>query len=152
MHTFLCLAHVAAGAGMKRKRCGDCDGCQATNCGECANCLDKKDIWRSWHQKAVLQTSLVFNILNSITGCKLLLLRFKHNILHQLLQRVLYINNSEDVKSEEAANRVNHTEGGNENVCDIMMWWISRVVHTYMFLYVHEQWVDVKKARLVCVK
>ncbi|XP_065906693.1 F-box/LRR-repeat protein 19-like isoform X2 [Dysidea avara] len=38
------LISSATRTGMKRKRCRDCDGCQATNCGECTNCncLDKK--------------------------------------------------------------------------------------------------------------
>ena len=36
------FTHTATSAGTKRKQCGDCEGCQATNCGECTNCLDKK--------------------------------------------------------------------------------------------------------------
>ena len=28
--------------GVKRKRCGSCNGCMATDCGGCGNCRDKK--------------------------------------------------------------------------------------------------------------
>ncbi|XP_065916679.1 sentrin-specific protease 1-like [Dysidea avara] len=97
------LKSSATRTGMKRKRCGDCDGCQAANCGECTNCLDKKIFGGPGIKK---QCCMRRRCLTFLTP------------LQQLSQRILSSN--ENVEKETDAYHVDDTVGDTENWVDVM--------------------------------
>ena len=61
--------------GVKRKRCGSCNGCMATDCGGCGNCRDKKKFGGAGKKKQSCLKRRCVNMFSSgiLFCCQLLL-------------------------------------------------------------------------------